>query len=222
MSQVEITKVGNELHVESPYHPDLPRQARKLGGDWRKPVWVFDARNEAEVRALYRDVYGTDGSSEDKTVTVEIKFSSEEAYCGDKSLFFAGRQIVRIFDRDSGAKLGDGVTVLEGGFSSGGSRKNPCLTREVGTKIRIFDIVEALVDEIRSVDGVESVSIAPPKPELASAPADSEVDATALAEERLKLVARLKEIDALLAPAPAEKTDGAVPIESAFGKPTSC
>ncbi|GAN46095.1 hypothetical protein ABID82_001607 [Methylobacterium sp. PvP062] len=36
----------------------------------------------------------------------------------------AGRLIARAFDRDSGAKLGDGIVLLSGNVTSGGSRAN--------------------------------------------------------------------------------------------------
>lgn len=58
---VSIRRVDNHIHVSSPYHPDFPPAARQLGGKWDSDVWVFDARDDARVRGLCCDIYGTDG-----------------------------------------------------------------------------------------------------------------------------------------------------------------
>jgi DNA repair protein RadC len=50
------------IAVSSPYHPGFPARARSLGGIWDRArrVWVFDAGDQDRVRALCREIYGTD------------------------------------------------------------------------------------------------------------------------------------------------------------------
>jgi DNA repair protein RadC len=56
------------IAVSSPYHPKFPARARSLGGVWdaARRVWVFDAADHERVRALCREIYGADGTKNDK------------------------------------------------------------------------------------------------------------------------------------------------------------
>jgi len=149
---VEITLQESRLEVSSPYNPDLPSLAKDLGGRWDPSdrVWYFDPRQEERVRALYIEVYGTDGSNT-KEVTIQKRYEERDnSY--DMAFFLAGRQIARAFSRDSGAKTCEGVTVLEGGFSSGGSRKNPTITVQTNTLIEIWDVPEAMAKKAMAED----------------------------------------------------------------------
>lgn len=149
-STVSITEENGKLYVESPYNPDYVKRAKNLGGRWNadRRCWVFDARAEADVRALLADTYGTTGEEgeEEDLVTVEIELLGNW-YGARSSLFYAGRPIARAFGRDSGAKLGEGVMVLDGDVTSGGSMKNWATFAKKGTKFRIYDCPRALVEE---------------------------------------------------------------------------
>lgn len=147
---IKIKIEGTKLSVTSPYHPDFPAAARKLGGKWQSPAWVFDARDEERVRKLCVRVYGTDGSAPADVLTVRCS----AALCdGDGngstlSYYLCGRQVARAFGRDSGAKLGEGVIVLSGGFGSGGSVKNPSCTVREGTIIEVRDLPRAAAEKL--------------------------------------------------------------------------
>src|SRR5260370_41610397 len=58
-----IEEEDGRIAVRSPYHPNFPPKARSLGGIWdtARGVWVFDAADHDRVRALCREIYGTDG-----------------------------------------------------------------------------------------------------------------------------------------------------------------
>jgi len=61
---VSIVEQGGRIVVCTPYHPNFPARARLLGGDWDalRHVWIFDAHEDDRVRALCREIYGTDGA----------------------------------------------------------------------------------------------------------------------------------------------------------------
>jgi len=61
---VSIVEQGGRIVVCTPYHPNFPARARVLGGDWDalRHVWIFDAREDDRVRALCREIYGTDSA----------------------------------------------------------------------------------------------------------------------------------------------------------------
>jgi hypothetical protein len=139
---VTIKVAGGKVAVASPYHPDFPSAARRLGGRWdaAAKTWAFDARDEARVRALCVDVYGTDGSPATTASLVTIRYEVSGAE-GD-AIFVAGRQVARRHSRDARAVLGEGVIVIKGGFpSSGGSARYPRLCGE-GTVLEIRDVPE--------------------------------------------------------------------------------
>jgi DNA repair protein RadC len=61
---ISIVEQDGRIVVSTPYHPDFPARARFLGGEWSaaRRVWVLDVRNDSRVRALCREIYGTDGA----------------------------------------------------------------------------------------------------------------------------------------------------------------
>ena len=123
-AMIEVAAEGGAVALKSPYHPDLPSMARRIGGRWDRQAWRFDSRDEERVRDLARDIYGTDGADGARLVDVEI-IIHDEIVSQRAAIYFAGREIARAFGRDSGCRLGEGVLHLEGESpQSGGSAKN--------------------------------------------------------------------------------------------------
>ncbi|MGB9647228.1 MAG: DNA repair protein RadC [Stellaceae bacterium] len=58
-----VEEEDGRIAVSSPYHPNFPAGARRLGGIWNpaRRVWVFDSADHDRVRSLCREIYGTDG-----------------------------------------------------------------------------------------------------------------------------------------------------------------
>jgi hypothetical protein len=206
MSTVNLTITGSTLSVASPFHPEFPAAARNLGGKWHaaSKTWRFDARDETRVRALCLETFGTDGSPVGAAdlVTVRVTIASGDYIAADKSsIFLCGREVARAYGRDSGAKLGAGVVVLSGGFTSGGSVKN-WETRSLKSEQTIFEIrdvprlaAQRLVDKEEGwYSGMATVEIV----------TEDDHDngnnnrRAALETERAVLLARLAEIDAAL------------------------
>lgn len=191
---VKIEKTETQLIVSSPYHPDLPGPAKKLGGRWNKSAWVYDARDEERVRELYRGIYGTDGSAPTgDLVSLRVSFpDGASTYHG--GIFVGGRCIGRATGRDSGASLADGIIIISGNITSGGSVKNWRTVAPEGTIVEIRDVPreKALeVIESKMADNGSDIIVA----EIIEPKA---IDKKALESEKVKLLARINEIDALL------------------------
>lgn len=188
---ITITINDGRLAVASPYHPEFPPQAKALGGKWAGNQWVFDPRDEARVRDLCREIYGTDGSPVADTDLVTIRVTVMEGcelYEDLGAIFLAGREIARAFGRDGGARLGEGVAFLEGKPDSGGSRKNWMTVIPGPATFEVRDLPRSAAEKVLG-DYKRGVQIA-----LASEPDPRET----LMAERERLLRRLAEIDALL------------------------
>lgn len=185
---IQIQRTETKIIVQSPYNSLFVEQARKLAGKFKDcpKRWEFDIRDEAEVLEACYLHYGEDGIRNDKC-NVQITFHETfSEYHG--ALTILGYPLARAFNRDSGAKVGDGVLIKEGGFDSGGSMKNWTTKAYAGTVIVLRDIskplVQLFIDENRY--DPEAVTI-----EILEEYSD-------LAAEKAKLLARVAEIDAQL------------------------
>lgn len=94
----------------------LVEKCRNLGGKWDGDTWVFSGMVESEVEEL-------DVVFNSELVTIEITNEDEVREWHD-AVTFAGYSLAKARDRDSGAKLADGVALIEGKATSGGSAKN--------------------------------------------------------------------------------------------------
>lgn len=144
-TQVQIrtghtTSGTDKLIVQTPYHPDFPKRARELGGNWNgvQRLWFFDVRDEVRVRDLVKECYGTDGTP---SVVVTVRSEIKHVAAGEQQLFLYGREVARRWDRDSRVRLGEGCVVVAGEFGeSGGSRNHPRLGDCTGVVLEIRDV----------------------------------------------------------------------------------
>jgi hypothetical protein len=184
---VSITVNSTTLAVKSPYNSEFVATAKRYGGKWSGGQWVFDARDEERVRELCKKVYGSDGLTAD-LCTIRAKFTAN-ASVGGGPIEIAGRTIARAHGRDSGARLGEGVVLLEGKFGSGGSMKNwATFVGRNGAVVLVRDFPRAQAERLIA-EGADWISIEPEAPPL---------DRAALEAERDRLSARIAEINALL------------------------
>ena len=172
---IVTTPHEGRFSVQSPYNGAFVRGARALAGQWDADArhWVFPAECIEDVRALLRRVYGEDGAAEIERVRVRVHYTDDLDAGDNGTVVVGGRVIARAFGRDSGAKLGEDIVLRQGGFSSGGSRKN---WRIVVRDNTVFDILrlpapmahtleEAYPDNCRIVpaDGVMPAEIEEPQ-----------------------------------------------------------
>ncbi|MFD8705878.1 hypothetical protein ACFV1W_25285 [Kitasatospora sp. NPDC059648] len=185
MPQIRVITLDNgRIALVSPYDPDVPAAARKIGGRWDSTAkyWHFDGRDEERVRELALEIFGTDGTPEAEADTVTIRWDISGA--NTEELRYSGRLVARRRSRDERPQLGQGVILISGGFPArGGSEKYPKLDAKAGTVVEIRDLPRAAVD----ADDPDVTIV------------DERVDVEALQAERERIVARLAEIDAVLA-----------------------
>lgn len=193
---VKIEKTEKQMIVSSPYHPDLPAKAKKLGGKWSATAkaWTFDIRDEDRVKDLYRNIYGTDGDTPTgDLVTLRVNFF-EGASDLHGGIFIGGRCIGRATGRDSGASLANGIIIIEGRIYSGGSVKNWRTIAAEGTIVEIRDIPREKALEVIASGQTDSFDTI--KAEILE---PTTINREALEAEREKLLARITEIEAILA-----------------------
>lgn len=180
-----ITTTQAQISVSSPYNAVFIEKARRYGGKWSAGAWHFDVLIESKIRQLCLEIYGTDGFITD-LCTVEVSVN-ENCRGRQEPIELNGRVIAKASHRDSGATIGEGVTVLEGGFSSGGSSKNWATTVNPGgakVLIRNFSRIAAQKGEWEDF----TVKIIE----------DREIDLDSLRSEKERLLARVAEIEELL------------------------
>lgn len=186
---MKITVKEGKAYVETPYNKEFVSKIKQIGGArWNASsrCWMVPEAEVDTVRTYMREVFGeTDLPDDAERVTVEVTFLEETAdWDGEIALF--GRQICRAFGRDSGARVGEGVTLIDGKIGSGGSRANWTVWIGEGAKFRIRNLP-------RKALSIES----PYKVEVREVQQGG-IDREALIAERDKLQARLAEIEALL------------------------
>ena len=186
INNIIIERTEDQIKIKSDFHPDLPYFAKRLAGKFENKSWVFDIRDEENVKKLYIHLFGYFDAD---VPCVDAKVTALRDYEEDKtSIYFAGRQVARAYSRDSGATLGDGIIVLEGNFSSGGSVKHWVTRVYENTVFEIRDVPLSKIEEEKA--GSSSLW----KIEIL----DNSVDKKALQEEKTRLLQKIAEIDELL------------------------
>jgi hypothetical protein len=196
---IKIAETGGKIRVESPYNPECARRMRAAGGKWDSAgkAWVLDARALDAVRDICREIYGEDDRGGER-VTLRVTFL--RTYIADRGpCVLAGRTLASAWGRDSGARVGDGLSFVKGAPRSGGSVKNWDTRIPEGSVVDIYDVPLPMARE--TIDAAPSTTTYLDEPiytaEIMGAPSVS-IDRAALEAERVALVARLAEIDALL------------------------
>jgi len=150
MTKIKIVSLtDNRIAVVTPYNADFVRKARLQAGRWGSyrddkgngsPAWIFPVEQIEAVRQLLRDVYGEDDQDQDsgKKVRLRVQYDRSIDTGGRGDVVVAGRQVARAFGRDSGAKIGEDIVVIKGGFGSGGSIKNWAIHVKTDT---VFDLL---------------------------------------------------------------------------------
>lgn len=178
-----IEKIGSKITVISEYNSEFIKHAKRLGGYWERPKWIFDIRDEKKVRKICLECLGTDGFKTD-LVDVNITFT-EKHNERTAPIEFCGRTIARAYGRDSGATLGNGVTLESGKFTSGGSVKNWETCAENAVCI-VRDLPRALVEHVKEDYDCEILE------------QTHEINLDDLKNEKIKLLKRIEEINKLL------------------------
>lgn len=183
------------LLVKCPFNTLFLSEARKRNGTWEPVIaaWRFDARDEGLLRQVCQRIFGTDGVTPPDVVTVRLSFPRDVESRDCAPLAYLGRDIARATGKTSGARLGDGVVLEEGGFISGGSAKYWRVIAKAGTSVLMRDVSRVLVVpgpvELGRFSGCGFAEIVDETPRQAT---------DVLMEERRQLLARLDAVETVL------------------------
>lgn len=189
---IKIKIVGDRAMLTTPYNADFVSRIKGIGGarwDGDAKAWTIPADAVDAAREIMRAVYGQDDNpaSGGRLLKLRLKAArSMDSTCGDVTLY--GKCLSRAIGRDSGARCGEGVAYVSGSPESGGSAKNWTSVVPAGSEIVLTGVPEALynVTPAPAWCTVEIIEDAAP-------------DFAALEAEKARLLARIHEIDAILA-----------------------
>ncbi|MBN1989412.1 MAG: hypothetical protein JW783_08455 [Bacteroidales bacterium] len=120
--QIQLQIVDDKVKVITPYNADFVQKCRNLRGTFKNGAWWFDDSIIDYVREAMIQFYGTTGETSYETCSLLI--SDYTQYGQRTPCILFGRTIAKAFGRDSGARLGEDIVLLEGEVRSGGSVKN--------------------------------------------------------------------------------------------------
>jgi hypothetical protein len=188
--KISVKEENGAISISVPYNPDFVKRIKVAGGKWDSGnrLWRLDIRAKEAAHDICMDIYGHDGSDSDPDlVTLRVKFLADQDVIGGP-IVIAGRSIASAKGRDTGAKIGDGVSFVSGSPESGGSVKNWRTCVSEGTIVDIYDVprekAEQVIDEANYAAEI-----------IESKPAVNIID---LQAERERLVVRIAEIDRIL------------------------
>ena len=184
---MQIKMENGMAKVFTPYNSEFVSKIKNVGGrKWNgaEKCWMVPESEVGVVRDIMMHIWGeTDIPDDNKRVTVEVTFDDEFSARWDDVMLF-GKVIAHATGRDSGAKVGDDVTLISGRVTSGGSVKNWYSVVKKGTVVHVRNVPENLVASMDGCVGL-TVKVLP----------EREKDITALLAEKEKLLARLAEIE---------------------------
>ena len=204
---ISITELDGNIFIASPYNPDFVSRIKVAGAKWDASgkTWVMDTRAIETAREILRDVYGEDDRGGER-VTVRVTVGEDALEKLQCPVVILGRTVASAQGRDSGARIGEGVSFIRDAPSSGGSVKNWRTIVPAGSVFDLYDVplaaAQAALDAQKEEplrhkyssygDGViySIEAIAPAAP--------ATLDRDALTAERERLAARIAEIDKLL------------------------
>jgi len=132
-----------ESSYHGPFNPTVNAAIKRLGARWdsRVKAWVFDPRVRGEVVEAVRAEFGHHGEPVPLGDAEAELLAAHGVEFGDASVWFAGRELARRFERDSEVRTAPHVSVLKGRFADrGGSRKTPELKPTDGMVLRVRDV----------------------------------------------------------------------------------
>ena len=188
-----ITINSDNALIDVPYSARFVERIKRLGGRWMpdQKKWAVDARNVEHVRAAMVACYGRSDASVDDLVTVRVTVGDKGIVCSRGSIEMFGRVVARAFDRDGGARTGDGIVFVEGGADSNGSVKywQTIIYAESIFLIRDVPRQHVLANRAAWIEQGHQIEI---EEQVVA------VDRAQLMSERERLAARIAEIDRLL------------------------
>lgn len=193
MCNIKVTIKDGRASVFTPFNRDFVAAIKSnIGGrkwDADNKCWTVPEESLPQVRQIMMDVYGeTDLPDAGGSVTVKLTIKEDlSEYCDGVIRFKKVLALAR--DRDSGARAGEDVTYLEGKPTSGGSRANWKSIVPEGCVILLRHVPLTVWEQDKDSEYYTAEIVDEGK----------DVKRKELEEEKARLLARIAEIDKLLA-----------------------
>ena len=191
-NNIKVIVKDGRAKVFTPFNHDFVNAIRNVGGrkwDADDKCWTVPEDALPEVRKIMMDVYGeTDLPGTCGSVTVKVTFKEEWSERCDDVIIFK-KVIASARGRDSGARPGDDVTFLEGKPTSGGSVKNWESVVPAGCVVLLRHVPLTVWEQDKDSEYYTAEIVDEGK----------DVKRKELEEEKARLLARIAEIDKLLA-----------------------
>jgi hypothetical protein len=143
--EIEITIIDGMVHVTAPFNEDFVSVAHNLKGKWDRDlrVWKFKTAVQQDVERALDEIFGHHGDGgEAVTLTVTVNSFMK----AEKSPVKLGPYVLsRAYGRDSGARTGDDVAIIQGKIRSGGSRAKWTSCVEAETVFKIMSVPASTV-----------------------------------------------------------------------------
>ena len=193
MCNIKVTIENGRASIYTPFNRDFVAAIKtNIGGrkwDADNKCWTVPEEALPQARQIMMDVYGeTDLPDAGGSVTVKLTIKQDlSEYCDGVIRFKKVLALAR--DRDSGARPGEDVTYLEGEPTSGGSRANWKSIVPEGCVILLRHVPKAVWEQDKDSEYYTAELVDEGK----------EAKRKELEEEKARLLARIAEIDKLLA-----------------------
>ena len=185
-----------KANIFTPYNAEFVKRIKSIGGaKWNgaEKCWKIPAEAVDAARDIMMDVYGEtdipDGSEKLKLrITALVDIEELRA-----PVSYFGKNLASASGRDSGARVGDGVILESGTITSSGSMKNWTSMIRKDAVMILTDVPETLYQRDKNAttqwgDTLFSVEVL-----------KNSVDKEKLESEKAALLARIAEIDRILA-----------------------
>lgn len=141
-------KDGDKKMINLEYNTAI----KKLGAKWDGKSWVAPKMVEKEAAELYNKYFGD-------LVTIDITLRNSDCHGGrlgySDVLGICGYVIATASGRDSGARICDGIAILDGRVGSGGSIKNySCDIKSDTLRIRL-QVGRAMLSEFEAIENAD-------------------------------------------------------------------
>ena len=146
---INVETRENRLFVYTPFSREFVNdiKASVNGARWNpsEKAWTVPVEAEETVYALLANHYGYRKDSNDITIII----TALKRLVGEQdSVRFAGIPVARATGRDSGARVCENVIHIEGSFGSGGSVKNWTTEVKEGSRFKLMDIPESVLENV--------------------------------------------------------------------------
>ena len=192
MCNIKVTIKDGRASIYTPFNRDFVAAIRNVGGrkwDADDKCWTVPEESLPQVRQIMMNIYGeTDLPNTCGSVTVKVTFKEKYYERRDDVIIFK-KVIASARGRDSGARPGDDVTFLEGEPTSGGSMKNWESVVPAGAVVLLRHVPLSVWEQGKDSEYYLAEIVDEGK----------DVKRKELEEEKARLLARIAEIDKLLA-----------------------